>query len=119
MKSFLTGLATGLAVGYLTAPRPGRATRDQLTEAAHQQTKNLKEQWAKTVSQVSQLAERAKSSRGTSKPEPNLFADMEAGKLDRYLDEPWRAKNTHTNQVEHTADAAPTTAGQAADAVAV
>ena len=45
MKRFLTGLATGLAIAYLTAPRSGRQTRTQLTDRANQQTKRLKEQW--------------------------------------------------------------------------
>ena len=55
MKRFLTGLATGLAIAYLTAPRSGRQTRTQLTDRANQQTKRLKEQWNKTISQASKL----------------------------------------------------------------
>ena len=95
MKSFLTGLATGLAIGYLTAPRSGKETRQQLTDAANQQTKGLKEQWSKTVSQAKQMVENAKSSlsSSSSKQEPNLFADMQSGKLDKYLDDPQEYKN--------------------------
>lgn len=117
MKFFLTGLATGLAVGYLTAPRPGKETRDQLRAAANRQTRTLNEQWSKTVAQAKQLADSAKANLGSSKPEPNLFADLEAGKLDPYLDAPWRAMHTHPNQVENPADAAPATADKAADAL--
>lgn len=90
MKSFLTGVATGLAIGYLTAPRSGKELRQQLTDTANQQLNGLKDQWNKTVSQTRQLAKNAGSSPNTnsSRPEPNLFADMQAGKLDKYLDDP-------------------------------
>jgi gas vesicle protein len=85
MKSFLTGLATGLAIGYLTAPHSGKETRDQLTENANKQKKGLKERWDKTVSKAKQLAEDVKTNPGSA--EPNLFAEMESGKMDKYLDE--------------------------------
>lgn len=95
MKSFLTGLATGLAIGYLTAPRSGQETRRQLTDAANQQSKGLKDQWNKLASQAKQAVENAKSSlsANSSKQEPNLFADMQSGKLDKYLDDPQEYKN--------------------------
>ncbi len=110
MKSFLTGLATGLAIGYLTAPRSGKETRDQLTETANKQTKGLKEQWDKTKTQVTKLVEDAKTGSGLFQSEPNLFADMEAGKLDKFKDDAQRtkgkAKSQYNDRVDDTANAA-------------
>lgn len=110
MKSFLTGLATGLAIGYLTAPRMGKETRQQLADAADKQTKGLKEQWGKTVSQAKQVVEDVKTNSGLFKSEPNLFADMESGTMDQYMDEAdiarRKAKEGYNDTVENTADAA-------------
>lgn len=110
MNRFFTGMATGLAVAYLTAPRTGRQTRNQLTEAANRQTEALKEQWEKTSAQVTKLIEEVKAGSGLFKSEPNLFADMEAGKLDKY-------KSNYNNTVENTADAAKATLNKAEDAL--
>lgn len=84
MKSFLTGLAAGLAIGYLTAPRSGIETRDKLKKTADEQTKGLKDQWNKTVSQAKDLVETVKAQVGMGQSPPNLFADMESGKMDPY-----------------------------------
>lgn len=73
MKGFLTGLATGLAVGYLTAPRSGKETRQQLTDTANEKTQGLKEQWNKTSSQVNQLVSDVKSQLGSGKTPPSVF----------------------------------------------
>lgn len=80
MKGFLTGLAAGLAVGYLTAPRSGKDTRDQLKDMADQQTKGLKDQWTKTTARVGQLVDTAKSQFG-SQSVPTIYerADMNPG----------------------------------------
>ncbi len=121
MKRFLTGVATGLAIGYLTAPRSGKDTRRQLTDMSNQQTKGLKNTWDKTVSQTKQLIDTAKSSVGTSKPQPNLFADMESGKMDKYLDKAdvarRKAKEGYNDTVENTADAAQATINKAQEAL--
>lgn len=110
MKSFLTGLATGLAIGYLTAPRTGQETRQQLADATDKQSKGLKEQWDKTVSQAKQVIEDVKTNSGLFKSEPNLFADMESGMMDKYLDEAdiarRKAKESRNDAVENAADAA-------------
>ncbi|MFD2935072.1 YtxH domain-containing protein [Spirosoma flavum] len=87
MKGFLTGIVTGLAIGYLTAPRSGKDTRSQLTEAATQQTKGLKEQWNKTVARGKQMVDDVKTNSGLFKSQPNLFADIQSGKLDKYMNE--------------------------------
>jgi len=121
MKRFLTGLATGLAIGYLTAPRTGKDTRDQLTKAADKQTKGLKEQWEKAVSQGKKLVDEVKSSMGTSKPETNLFAVMESGKMDKYMDETdiarRKAKEGYNDKMDNTADAAKATINKAEEAL--
>jgi len=130
MKRFLTGLATGLAIGYLTAPRTGKETRDQLSKAADEQAKKLKEQWEKlkeqgekTLSQAKELIEDVKSTAAKSKPkpEPNLFADMESGKMDKYLDKAditrRKAKEGYNDTVENTADAAQATMNKAKKAL--
>lgn len=82
MKRFLTGLATGLAISYLTAPRSGKEIRKQLTDKTNEQSKNLKKQWTKTATQVKKLADDVQSG---SESKPNLFAEMEAGRYDRFL----------------------------------
>jgi gas vesicle protein len=84
MNHFLTGLAAGLAVGYLTAPRSGKQTREQLKTTADEKIKGVKDQWNKTVPQVKDLVETLKSQVGMGQSTPDLFADMEAGKLDKY-----------------------------------
>ncbi|MVM32466.1 YtxH domain-containing protein [Spirosoma sp. HMF4905] len=94
MKTLLTGIAAGLAIGYLTAPRSGKETRSQLTDAANQRTKGLKEQWDKTVSQAKQAIDEVKTKSSLFKSEPNLFTDMEAGKLDKYMTEEDIARRT-------------------------
>ena len=73
MKGFLAGLATGLAVSYLTAPRSGKETRQQLTDMAGKQTDGLKEQWNKTVSSANQLATDLKSQLGGNKNTPDVY----------------------------------------------
>ncbi len=73
MKGFLTGLATGLAVGYLTAPRSGKETRQQLTDTANEKTQGLKEQWNKASSQVNQLVSDVQSQFGGGKTPPSVF----------------------------------------------
>ena len=61
MRGFLTGVLTGLAVGYLTAPRSGKETRDKLTEEANKRSKDLQDQWNKNVTQVKEGYEQVKS----------------------------------------------------------
>lgn len=80
MRGFLTGIAAGLAIGYLTAPRSGKETRDQLAASADEQTKGLKGQWDKTVSQVKETFENVKSQAG-------IFADKAEDKVDEYKNE--------------------------------
>ena len=64
MKRFLTGLIAGLAISYLTAPRPGVQTRSQLSQAVTQRVngiKAIKQQWDVTRDQVIKLVDMLKS----------------------------------------------------------
>ena len=121
MNRFLTGLAAGLAIGYLTAPRTGKQTRDRFSQSVDKQSQGLREQWDKTVAQTNQLIDTAKSAVGASKPEPNLFADMESGKMDKYLDKTdiarRKVKEGYNNRAEDTADAAYATLNKAKEAL--
>ena len=60
MKHFLTGVATGLAIGYLIAPLSGKNTRNQLATAASNQKKELEEQWLRIESQWGKTGEQVK-----------------------------------------------------------
>lgn len=64
MKRFLTGLIVGLAISYLTTPRPGVQTRGQLSQAVNQHVngiKAIKQQWDVTRDQVIKLVAMLKS----------------------------------------------------------
>jgi gas vesicle protein len=123
MKSFLTGLAAGIAIGYLTAPRTGKETRDQLKTTADEQTRGLKDQWHKTVSQAKDLLETVKSQVGMGQSEPNLFADMESGKMDQYKDDASYQKQAlkadYTDHVDELADSTNSGVNRAEDALTI
>ncbi|MFD2574270.1 YtxH domain-containing protein [Spirosoma soli] len=84
MKGFLTGLATGLAVGYLTAPRSGKETRDQLSSTVDKQSKGLKDQWSKASEQVTNLVNDVKSRVSVSKSESNTSNTQTEGISNQY-----------------------------------
>lgn len=42
MTRFLIGLASGLAIAYLTAPQPGKQTRDSLLGLANDEVEGVK-----------------------------------------------------------------------------
>ncbi len=87
MKRFLTGLAAGVAISYLTAPQTGIKTRKKLFDAADNQTKDCRNRWRKTTLQVRQLVGTVKSRADLSNRIPNLFAEMESGRMDKYKHE--------------------------------
>ncbi len=87
MKSFLTGLATGLAIGYLTADRSGKETRDRLVQAANRQVDGLKAQWGKTTSLVNQIVDDVKTESAIIKDDLSVFADITTERLDQYKTE--------------------------------
>ena len=63
MKSFLTGLGTGIALGVLFAPRSGDETRQQLRESADQLTDSAREQLGRVQEYAGDLQERARDIR--------------------------------------------------------
>jgi gas vesicle protein len=81
MIRFVTGIATGLAIAYLTAPSSGKITRDSLVSFAKDKVeryKQIKEELNKTVAQVKHLAEVVKSQTGFSLP--SLSTNKEAAR---------------------------------------
>lgn len=92
MKSFLYGLATGVAIGYLTAPRSGKDTRQKLTDIASDATKGLKNQWQKSTGQVVNQLTDLTSKGDLSESGPSLFAGGQVPKTDLHLDEPRSAQ---------------------------
>ncbi len=79
MIRFVTGLATGLAIAYLTAPNPGKASRDTLVDFAKDKAKRykqIKEQLDETVAQVNHLTNVVKSQTGLSIQ--SLFTNKQA-----------------------------------------
>lgn len=79
MIRFVTGLATGLAIAYLTAPNSGQASRDTLvdfTKDKAKRYKQIKEQLDETVAQVNHLINVVKSQMGPSIQ--SLFTNKQA-----------------------------------------
>ena len=60
MKSFLTGLGTGIALGVLFAPRSGDETRQQLRESADELSGRAREQLGRVQEYTGNLQERAR-----------------------------------------------------------
>ena len=116
LAGLLTGLATGLTIGFLTAPRSGKETREKIADTAEEQTKGLKNQWDKTVSQAKESFENIKSQAGT-------IVDKTAGKVGEYKDtvvdayEKERSRMAYNGKVEDVADAVKSGVDKAEDAL--
>ncbi len=121
MKRFLTGIVAGLAIGYLTAPRPGKETRGQLADAANKQTGGLKDQWTKAIEQINQLVEELKTQSGLFKSEGYALADKVKDKANQSRNEAIstknQAKSEYNDEVENTADAAKAGVSKAEEAL--
>lgn len=119
--SFLKGVLTGLAIGYLTAPRSGKETRDKLTK----NIEGLQGQWEEGVSQVKEGVSQVKSQvdKLTGKAEAKLdqYADQAENKYDQYKNETQSAynqswnKSDYNNTIDDAADAARTGISNAED----
>ena len=105
MKRFLTGLATGWAIGHLIAPRSGKETRDQLTDAVNQRINAVKDQWGKTTSLVIRLADDVKTQSGIIKDDLTVFADITAERLDQYKNEFGQTNSGATTPASDAANA--------------
>ena len=60
MIRFLTGLAAGLGIAYLTAPQPGKQTRQMLTGFAKDEAEGV-QLIHKAASRVEDIIDQAKS----------------------------------------------------------
>jgi gas vesicle protein len=83
-QSFISGALVGLAVGVvvtlLVAPRSGKELRKKIADAVDDQTKEVQHQWDKTKSQ-------AKETIGDIKANASSVADKAKDKFDSYADE--------------------------------
>ena len=80
MKNFLRGLAAGIAIGYLTAPRSGKETREQLSDTMN----GMKDQWDEAKTQLTGYIDDIKGQ--VSKPGNNEFSGeaQVQNKFDQY-----------------------------------
>ncbi|GAB3745752.1 YtxH domain-containing protein [Spirosoma pomorum] len=83
-QSFISGALVGLAVGVvvtlLVAPRSGKELRKKIADTVDDQTKEVHHQWDKTKSQ-------AKETIGDIKANASSVADKAKDKFDSYADE--------------------------------
>ena len=103
MKNFLRGLAAGIAIGYLTAPRSGKETREQLSDTVN----GMKDQWDEAKTQITGIIEDVKAQVGIS--DADELADKAQNKFDQYKQEASQTKdfvrNRYNDKVEDLADA--------------
>ncbi len=104
MKNFLRGLLAGAAIGYLTAPRSGKKTREQLTDKINNYKGEFESVRDKVVGFVDEV--QTKTGLGTS---GGVTGKVES-KIDQYKDKAIEAKedvkNTYNQKVENVADTA-------------
>lgn len=103
MKNFLRGLAAGIAIGYLTAPRSGKETREQLSDTVN----GMKEQWDEAKVQITELIEDVKAQVGVTSADD--LANKAERKFDQYKhevnDKKEYAVNRYNDGVDDLADA--------------
>lgn len=108
MKNFLGGLAAGLAVGYLTAPRSGKATREQLSETMN----GMKDHWDEAKTQITGLVSDIKAQVGKSSPDEFTNEAPIQNQFDSYRNEAGQTgdyiKNRYDNEVPNRADTSNT-----------
>jgi len=82
MIRFFTGLASGLAIAYLTAPRPGKQLRNAVVDSTKQTVEKgqqIKNQWDVTATQVKELLRVVHVNTGLSLP--NLLAKTQTNRF--------------------------------------
>ena len=106
MKNFLRGLAAGIAIGYLTAPRSGKETREQLSDTVN----GMKEQWDEAKTQITELIEDVKAQVGVTSADD--LANKAERKFDQYKHEVSEKKeyavNRYNEGIDDVADSART-----------
>src|SRR5207237_6918721 len=80
IMSFIRGVLAGLAIGYLTAPRSGKETREKLT----QNVNDLQSQWEEGVAQVESQVDKLV---GKAETTANQYANKAENKVDQYKNE--------------------------------
>jgi gas vesicle protein len=98
MKNFLSGLAAGIAIGYLTAPRSGKETREQLSDTVD----GMKEQWEEAKIQITELIEDVKAQVGISTADD--LANKAHNKFDQYSQEANHVQELAMDQYNDTID---------------
>ena len=121
--SFLKGVLTGLAIGYLTAPRSGKDTRQKLSEGIS----DLQDQWDEGVADVktqfNSLLGKAEEKADEVKDKANSLANKAQNKVEdlkddaksQYIQE--RAKANYNYKVDNLADATKSGINKAEDAL--
>lgn len=103
MKNFLRGLAAGIAIGYLTAPRSGKKTREQLSDTVN----GMKDQWDEAKIQITGLIDDVKAQVGISSADE--LADKTQNKFDQFKHDANQTgeyvRNRYNDNVEDLADA--------------
>ncbi|QKZ14509.1 YtxH domain-containing protein [Spirosoma sp. KUDC1026] len=125
MASFIRGVVAGLVIGYLTAPRSGKETREKLVSDAN----DLKNQWDEGVAelqdQFNQLLGQAEQKVDDVKAKAYEAKGKAEGKLDQYKNEAKsayetdksKAKTDYNNTVDNVADATKSGINQADQAL--
>ena len=88
----LTGVLTGLAIGYLTAPETGKKNRKKLGDALKKNTggfrQELKDQWNKTVSLTEEVLTNVKDEAGIFANKANDTGDTSKKKYHSPIQKP-------------------------------
>lgn len=104
MKNFLRGLLAGAAIGYLTAPRSGKKTRERISE----KISGYKEDFENVRDKMVELVEDVKSQTGLG-TQDGVFGKVES-KIDQYKHKAYEAKedvkNSYDQEVENVANRA-------------
>ncbi len=107
IMSFLRGVLAGLAIGYLTAPRSGKETREKLSQGMD----DLQRQWEDGVDQVKSQVDRVV---GKASNSANQYANEAEQIFDKYKEEGQakadqklgQAKRAYNNTVDNAANSA-------------
>lgn len=115
---FLRGVLTGLAIGYLTAPRSGKETRERLSQRANE----LQDQWEEGVSEVKSQIDKLV---GNAESKVDQYANQAEQTFDQYKNEAKstyhreRAKASYNDTVDDAADAAKSGINSAENALKI